>query len=83
MLSNRHTDRQTHTHTHTDTQTKYCNPCCACAPRVNYTPVFSVKKAGLSKLHCIMYIILFMNMSFKLGVPVGKESNLGLVGVVV
>jgi len=28
MLSNRHT--QTHT------QTKYCNPCCACAPRVNY-----------------------------------------------
>ena len=29
MLSNRHT------HTHTDTQTKYCNPRCACAPRVN------------------------------------------------
>ena len=30
------TDRQTHTHTHThtDTQTKYCNPRCACAPRV-------------------------------------------------
>ena len=29
MLSN------AHTHTHTDTQTKYCNPRCACAPRVN------------------------------------------------
>ena len=29
MLSNRHTDTQT------DTQTKYCNPRCACAPRVN------------------------------------------------
>ena len=27
MLSN--------THTHTDTQTKYCNPRCTCAPRVN------------------------------------------------
>ena len=31
MLSNRHT----HTDTHTDTQTKYCNPRCTCAPRVN------------------------------------------------
>ena len=31
MLSNRHTD----THTDTHTQTKYCNPRCACAPRVN------------------------------------------------
>ena len=32
----RHTDTHTHTHTHThtDTQTKYCNPRCACAPRV-------------------------------------------------
>ena len=29
MLGDRHTD------THTDTQTKYCNPRCACAPRVN------------------------------------------------
>ena len=27
------TDRKTHTHTHT--QSKYCNPHCACAPRVN------------------------------------------------
>ena len=26
----------TYTHTHTHTQTNYCNPCCACAPRVNY-----------------------------------------------
>ena len=26
----------THTHTHTDTQNDYCNPRCACAPRVNY-----------------------------------------------
>ena len=25
----------THTHTHTDRQTKYCNPRCTCAPRVN------------------------------------------------
>jgi len=24
------------TDTHPDTQTKYCNPCCACVPRVNY-----------------------------------------------
>ena len=29
----RQTDRQTHTHT--DGQTKYSNPRCACAPRVN------------------------------------------------
>jgi len=29
------TDTHTHTDTHTDTQTKYCNPPCACAPRVN------------------------------------------------
>ena len=28
-------DRHTHTHTHTHTETKYCNPCCACMPRVN------------------------------------------------
>ena len=28
-------DRQTDTHTHTDGQTKYRNPRCACAPRVN------------------------------------------------
>ena len=27
----------THTHTHTHTQNDYCNPRCACAPRVNYT----------------------------------------------
>ena len=26
----------THTHTHTDRPTKYSNPRCACAPRVNY-----------------------------------------------
>ena len=32
-------DRQTHTHTHTHTQNDYCNPCCACALRVNH--VFS------------------------------------------
>ena len=30
-----HTHTQTQTHRHTDTQTKYCNPRCACAPRVN------------------------------------------------
>ena len=29
----------THTHTQTDTQNDYCNPRCACAPRVNYTVV--------------------------------------------
>ena len=34
MLSNRHTD------THTNTQTKYCNPRCACAPRVNKSSLF-------------------------------------------
>ena len=33
MLSNRHTHTQTHIHA--DTQTKYCNPHCACGPRVN------------------------------------------------
>ena len=26
----------THMHTHTDTQNDYCNPRCACVPRVNY-----------------------------------------------
>ena len=30
-------NRQTDTQTHTHRQTKYCNPRCACAPRVNYT----------------------------------------------
>ena len=29
------TDRHTHTHTHTHTQDNYCNPRCACMPRVN------------------------------------------------
>ena len=28
-------DTHTHTHRHTDTQNDYCNPRCACAPRVN------------------------------------------------
>ena len=38
----RHTDRQIDSQTdrqtdrQTDTQTKYCNPRCACVPRVNY-----------------------------------------------
>ena len=31
----RHTHTHTHTHKHTHTQTKYGNPCCAYAPRVN------------------------------------------------
>ena len=31
----------TDTHTHTDTQTKYCNPRCACAPRVNKDMTYS------------------------------------------
>jgi len=35
-------DRQTDTHT--DTQTKYSNPCCACAPRVNYSSGWEFKK---------------------------------------
>ena len=30
-------DTHTHTHTHTDRQNDYCNPRCACAPRVNKT----------------------------------------------
>ena len=30
-----HMHTHTHTNTHTDTQTKYGNPRCACAPRVN------------------------------------------------
>ena len=35
----RQTDKHTHTHTHTHTRThtrdNYCNPLCACTPRVN------------------------------------------------
>ena len=30
-------DTHTHTHTHKDRQTNYCNPRCACVPRVNYS----------------------------------------------
>ena len=30
-------DRQTYIHTDTHTRDNYCNPRCACAPRVNYT----------------------------------------------
>ena len=42
-----HTDRQT------DTQTKYCNPRCACAPRVNYAiHAFNAKhNAGQIPMH--------------------------------
>ena len=29
----------THTHTHTHTQDNYCNPLCACTPRVNNNAV--------------------------------------------
>ena len=37
MLSNRHTHTHTHTHRHTHRHTDqlYCNPRCACTPRVN------------------------------------------------
>ena len=35
-----HTD--THTHTHTHTRDNYCNPLCACAPRVNDCKIASV-----------------------------------------
>ena len=35
IRANRHP--HTHTHTHPHTQPKYCNPRCACAPRVNNT----------------------------------------------
>ena len=33
--SDRHTDTYIHIHTHTHTRDNYCNPLCACAPRVN------------------------------------------------
>ena len=38
------TYRQTHTHTHTHTHIRdnYCNPLCACAPRVNNTQMVAV-----------------------------------------
>ena len=32
-------DRHTYIHTDTHTRDNYCNPRCACAPRVNYTIV--------------------------------------------
>ena len=35
--SDRHTDTHTYTHIHTHTRDNYCNPLCACAPRVNYS----------------------------------------------
>ena len=49
MLSNRHTHTQTHT------QTKYCNPRCACAPRVNETirPVHRTRPRTNSLEGCV------------------------------
>ena len=35
--ADRHTHTHTYIHTHTHTQEDYCNPLCACAPRVNYS----------------------------------------------
>ena len=35
----------THTHTHTATQNDYCNPRCACAPRVNNTTSDSINSS--------------------------------------
>ena len=32
----RHTHTRTHARTHTHTRDNYCNPLCACAPRVNW-----------------------------------------------
>ena len=40
----RHTDRQTDTHTHI--RDNYCNPLCACAPRVNYEVCINGKGRG-------------------------------------
>ena len=41
------TDRQTDRHT--DTQTKYCNPRCACVPRVNNVVLASVHRSGSNR----------------------------------
>ena len=37
---------QTHTHTHTHTQDNYCNPRCACTPRVNKNKKNQLKMAA-------------------------------------
>ena len=47
MLSNRHR--------HTDTQTKYCNPRCACVPRVNKWKALKCQTLGAA-VHVIVLV---------------------------
>ena len=44
------------TDTHTNTQTKYCNPRCACAPRVNMRSEGFKQQACLRSIHAVMYL---------------------------
>ena len=56
--TNRQTDKQTNRQTdkHTDTQTKYRNPRCACAPRVNYC--LSIELDPVSHLQELFSLLL-------------------------
>ena len=64
MLSNRHT------HTHTDTQTKYCNPRCASAPRVNYNSVYFTGVSVITVM-AALHTVLLVSHSQTLA---GRES---------
>ena len=52
----------THTPTQTDTQTKYCNPRCECAPRINHIFVsFRFSYNGASKTYFVYKYYHFEN----------------------
>ena len=65
IVVDKQTDRQTDRQT--DTQTNYCNPRCACAPRVNYP----------FRSHVCKY--LYVNESALAGLLYGTETFLELV----
>ena len=54
MLSNRHTD----------TQTKYCNPRCACVPRVNKALKICLVSSIL--VSCVLTNSIFFSLSFRI-----------------
>ena len=66
------TDTHTHTHTHTaDRHDDYRNPCCACAPRVNYGMVlprkdinWRAKRANLVIL-CARFFSIYIQVNEK------------------
>ena len=74
-------DRQTDRQTNTDTQTKYSDPRCACAPRVNkhYLHLYQVQKHP-NKITLIFFVLSMKSVtalvrSYFTGIQTDQQTN--------